>query len=210
VLDTANDDTVVLEMTIDGRPTALVRAPGLGPMGCFDTGFWKLKNGDEQVFGPVSAVYDPANLHYVGARLTPTTSLVFLFTLRDGERGQGDLITTTAEKIREKPDTFPIRMYLERRVNESGVADATGPLTKRIEAPLESGKLYASFPTGEVGGPMRIQLEDAKLPEWDGPLSGATIDLFRAETLFVTDTHGEDVPLPAPPEWFERPPVVLP
>jgi hypothetical protein len=57
---------------------------------------------------------------------------------------------------------------------------------------------------------MRIQLEDARFPDWDGPLSGATIDLFRAEVLFVTDTHGDDVPLPAPPEWFERAPVVLP
>lgn len=210
VLDTTANDAPLLKLHVDGKPTALANAPGLGPAGCFDTGYWMAESGDEKKFGPVTAVYDPANLHYVGARITPTVSLVFLFTLKPAERGQGDLIKTTVAKIQEKPDLIPIRIYLERRTNEASPKAETGPLIKLEEHPLVAGELFASFTTGEVGGPIRLELKGAEFPKWDGPLSGAKVDRIRLETLFVTDSEGEEVPLPSQPDWFERPPVVLP
>lgn len=210
VLDTSNDDAVVLEMNVDGTPSSLLRAPGLGPAGCFDTGFWKASKGEETTFGPALGIYDPANLHYVGLRLNPTVNLVLLFTLKASERGRNDVINTSFEKIRENPELVPIRGYLERRVNADAPADATGPLIELQEYPIERGKIVAAFPTGDVAGPMRIAIEGIVLPTWDGPGSGATFDKIRAEVLFVTDTEGEEVPLPSQPDWFERPPVVLP
>lgn len=210
VLDTASNDDVLLEMTVDGPPTSLVRAPGLGPAGCFDTGFWKATAGDDDVFGPALGVYDPANLHYVGLRISPTENIVLLFTLKPGERGRGDVINTSFAKIEENPELIPVRGYVERRVNRSDTGSKTGPVIEIVELPIEQGDIIASFPTGKVAGPMRIALKNVVLPEWDSDWSGVTIEKLRAEVLFVTDTKGEEVPLPSRPDWFERPPVVLP
>ncbi len=185
-----------MKMTLDGPPTTVATAPGVGPMGCYTTGYY-LADGKQ---GPVVAVWDGNELFYVGIQLTENRSLTVEFAMRGGQRRPENMIQASLKRVFEKPDRFPFRVNFEKRFNAEPVYDKTGPQLSVQKTPVESGNIRAAFRSSSPNGPIRIELENITIPPDHGELSGKTVN-FKVEAEFVSDLKGRLVPVPIPPQW---------
>lgn len=180
----------VMRMVIDAEPIGITTGPGLGAQGCFTTGSYDLELGDQQRQGPVSAVYDGKRLHYVGMRLTEKYGIGVWLHLEPTHRQPQNVIRGDLATVGEKPKRFPFRVVFETRTMEAGAVVVH-------ETPATEGDLMAAFVKANPQGPIRIELENLKFPDWDGPLSGVTVDRVRTEAMIVTDIEGVGVPVPS-------------
>lgn len=191
VEDGSTDD--IMKMTILGAPVGIASAPGLGPQGCFTTGYYQMALGAEKRVGPVSAVWDNKRLHYIGLRLTEQHGIGIWLHLEPTNRQPQNVIRGDLETVGEKPTRFPLRVVFEtRRTTVDGVVVD--------ETPATAGKFLAAFVKASPQGPVRVELTDLVFPDWDGPLANATVEV-RAEALFVTDLVGPGVPVPSEPRF---------
>lgn len=185
------------EMTFDGVPISVPAQPNFGAQGCYTTGFYKL--ADQQ--GPATAVFDGKDLFYVGLRLSERHSIAFMLSLRADLRKPGNLIVGDLARVDAEPQKFGFRVFAETRRNRPGVANQ--PLLEAEQTPIVVGSVRASFATTEAKGPLRLELRDLVLPNWDGPYAGMTLPRVQAEVLFVTDVDSGIVPVPSSPQWGE-------
>lgn len=185
------------DMTFDGVPISVPAQPHFGAQGCYTTGFFKL--GEQQ--GPATAVFDGRDLFYVGLRLTDRHSIAFMLSLRADLRKPGNLIVGDLARVDADPQKFGFRVFAETRRNRPGVANQ--PLLEAEQTPIVSGTVRASFATTEAKGPLRLELRDIVLPNWDGPYAGMTLPRVQVEVLFVTDVESGIVPVPSSPQWGE-------
>lgn len=187
-----DDETTdeVFRMEIDAVPTTVTPAAGLGPQGCFTTGSWEMHRGETTLEGPTTAVFDGRRVHYIGLRLTEKYGIGMWLVLQPQHREPKYVIRGNLRRIIEKPKKYPFRVVFETREPDPEF----GLTIDEIQAP--DGDFRASFKKPSPEGPVRVEIENLKVPdEWEGPISG-TIDKVRVETLIVTDTNGTSVPIP--------------
>jgi hypothetical protein len=189
VVDDATSEEV-FRMEIDTVPVTVTPAAGLGPQGCFSTGSWRMTEGDKTLQGSTSAVFDGRRVHYIGMRLTEKYGIGMWLILQPQHRQAKYVLRGNLRRIIEEPKKYPFRVVFETRNPDSRF----GMTVDELQA--LDGDFRAAFRKPSAEGPVRIEIENLKVPDaWEGPLSG-TIDRVRVDTLIVTDTNGTSVPIP--------------
>ncbi len=196
-----------LTMNINGAPTGVIPTPSLAENGCFTTGYYVL-SGD--VRGPVTAVFDGKNAHFVSVRLSAKHAISVVMDMRAHVKGPKHILRADLERINAKPDQFPFRIFFE--VNEGRAdTDIVGPEFEPRQIAAMKGQFKGSFANNTPESPLRMEITNLQMPIWDGPFSGEVIDSLRIETLFyskgqpivpipsvLSDSIEDFVPEPAP------------
>lgn len=186
------DDESALSFDINGVPIGVVNDAKAAMAGCYTTGAFKTG----ALEGPVSAVFDGALGYEARARLDQRHDLVVSLTVKPSSRTPQNVFRGDLARIFEKPETSPIRVFVERRVRPT--KDENREIAfDRI--PLKKGEIVGAFGANSPQGPIRWMLTDIEIPDWTGPLAGQTVEEFKLETAFATDSP--IVPMPREPNW---------
>jgi len=181
-------------MKVDTSPMSVLSSPEAAEQGCFTTGYFGI--GEGRMDRPVSAVFDGKNAHYISIRLTPNHSIALLMDLRAHQKGPQHVLRGDLSRAERNPAAVPFRVFFEIVDPVSPAEDEIGPNFAPRQIAAREGEITASFATNDVGGPLKVELKNLRFPKWDGPYSGETLPLVRAEMLFYTKGM-KVVPIPA-------------
>lgn len=188
----------VLAMKIDAMPIHVHNDATLASAGCYTTGYYKIGGK----VGAVASVYDGADSYNSRLRLDDRHDLVIDLDVRSIGRDPKKVYRASLDRIFEKPKTFPMRVYLEKRTNKAPIDQNSTVTADHLQidrVPITSGELVGSFVNADEKGPLRWILEDVQILDWSGPMAGEQIDTIKVDTFLATESA--IVPLPRRPNW---------
>lgn len=181
---------VQLSAKFDGEASVPVPARGLGTLGCFTTGHYKLTGKDAlEISGPVTAKLDYHDAFKIHAELSQDHAVTIWLHLPPADFRVGQVFDAELSEILAKPKDFAARAFLDTRASKNGVLEWE-------QTPIEQGRLTVELEGADPREAVaKIKITGLSIPSsWAGPGAGESYDLALS-TRFVTDRAGLLIPL---------------
>lgn len=195
----AKGSSEVTTLRFDGPNQGLVASEGLGPKGCFSTGYAHRPGDPSSYLGPVTGVWERVGFYTISLWLDGQTRLSVLWRVAPQHIKAGELVKLDLASVFKAHDQHDVRVLFETLKPAEGDQPASWQ-----KEPVEAGQLTISAQKTDVAGPLRVELRDIKLtPALRSRAAWASTPLMPPLTLvagFSTDRRGLSVPhySPAP------------
>ena len=178
----------------DGPNSGLVASRGLGTLGCFTTGHYRItRDASFQVEGPVTAKRDAHDAYKIHTEISDKHAITIWLHLPPNAFRLGKVVDANLADILAKPKDFSARVFLDTRTDKGD-----GGLLMWEQTPIEQGHLSVELDNASPrSAAAKIKITGLTVSkEWKGlgEGGGESYDL-ELTTRFVIDRAGLLIPV---------------